>query len=65
MFDYIFHFGLPGTFLYVCPKNTPTPAPERCIFHTCLKTCSWKSKMEYGVKYEVYLDILLRVGTLM
>ena len=33
-------------------------APQRCIFRTCLKTCSRKSKMESVVKYCVYLDIL-------
>ena len=34
-------------------------APKMCIFRTCLKTFSWKSKMKNVVKYCVYLDILL------
>ena len=38
------------------------PAPNMCIFCTCLKTCSWKFKMKPVVKYGVYQDILLRVS---
>ena len=35
---------------------------DRCIFRTCIKTCSWKSNMTHVVKYEVYVDILLMVS---
>ena len=67
IFNYMFHFRLPGKCLYLSPQNTPfwrraEPAPKRFISRTFLKTFSWKSKMKNVVKYCVYQDILLRVS---
>jgi len=49
--------------LFKIPTNTflapAKPVPERCMFWTVPKTCSWKSKMKYVVEHVVYLDILL------
>jgi len=66
VFNYSVHVscGLPGKCLYLSPQThtflvPAKPAPERCIFLICLKTCSWKSNMEHVVKYDVYLDVLL------
>ena len=47
IFNYRFHFGLPGKRLYLSPQNTHLCAPA-CIFRTFLKTCSWKSKNGFG-----------------
>ena len=42
--------------IFLAPAKS---TPERYIFQTFPKTCSWKSRMKNIVKYDVYLDILL------
>ena len=34
---------------------------ERCVWETYIKACSWNSKMNNVVKYDVHLDRLLMV----
>jgi len=66
MLNYIFHFGLPGTCLYLNKSTFLVPeksALERCMFLNLSKDLCPKSKMKNGVKCDVNLDILL-VGSI-
>ena len=62
IFNYVFHFGLPETCIYASPEITPFWHRPRALI-ICVKTCSWKPKMNHVVKYGVYMDILLMVAT--
>ena len=56
LYNYMFHFGLPGKCLHLSPQ---THTFLDTCFRTFIKTFSWKSKMKHVVKYDLYLHILL------
>ena len=60
--NYVFHVGLQeNAFIHIRNMHL-SGAGVRCVLITFIKTCSWNSKMEHGVKYDVHLDISLIVS---
>jgi hypothetical protein len=58
IFNFNFHFGLPGTYLYNCSEIMRTyhgasPVVSQVDFRAIIQICSWKSKMKIVVKYYV------------
>ena len=63
----MFHFGLPGTCLYLSPTNTPflrrKAGARKVYFPHCSKDIRLEVRNENVVKYDISLDILL-VGSI-